>query len=114
VREEINFMRIVWKRPLLPRMIAVWERTTSNLRYPVNYLTLILLASLAYTRPGMIPRMLLAIGTISLFNMIYYLRSERSNDFVYGVLYGYFSFFLMFWIFPYAVLTVRARGWLTR
>jgi hyaluronan synthase len=114
VREEINFMRIVWKRPLLPRIIAVWERTTSNLRYPVNYLTLILLASLAYTRPGMIPRMLLAIGTISLFNMIYYLRSERSNDFVYGVLYGYFSFFLMFWIFPYAVLTVRARGWLTR
>jgi hyaluronan synthase len=62
----------------------------------------------------MIPRMLLAIGVVSLFNMIYYLRSERSKDFVYGVLYGYFSFFLMFWIFPYAVLTVRARGWLTR
>ena len=114
VREEINFMRIVWKRPLVPRMISVWERITSNLRYPVNYLSLILLASLAYTRPGMIPRLLLAIGVVSLFNMIYYLRSERSKDFVYGVLYGYFSFFLMFWIFPYAVLTVRSKGWLTR
>lgn len=114
VREEINFMRIVWKRPLVPRIISVWERITSNLRYPVNYLSLILLATLAYTRPGMIPRMLLAIGVISLFNMIYYLRSEPSKDFLYGVLYGYFSFFLMFWIFPYAVLTVRARGWLTR
>ena len=114
VREEINFMRIVWKRPLVPRIIAVWERITSNLRYPVNYLSIVLLAALAYTRPGMIPRMLLAIGMVSLFNMIYYLRSERSKDFVYGVLYAYFSFFLMFWIFPYAVLTVRAKGWLTR
>ncbi|HKT70078.1 MAG TPA: glycosyltransferase, partial [Terriglobales bacterium] len=114
VREEINFMRIVWKRPLLPRIISVWERITSNLRYPVNYFSLIMLGALAYARPGMIPRMLLAIGVVSLFNMIYYLRSERSKDFVYGVLYGYFSFFLMFWIFPYAVLTVRARGWLTR
>ena len=114
VREEINFMRIVWKRPLVPRIISVWERITSNLRYPVNYFSLILLGSLAYTRPGMIPRLLLAIGVVSLFNMIYYLRSERSKDFVYGVLYGYFSFFLMFWIFPYAVLTVRAKGWLTR
>ncbi|HTM39644.1 MAG TPA: glycosyltransferase [Terriglobales bacterium] len=114
VREEINFMRIVWKRPLVPRIISVWERITSNLRYPVHYFSLIMLGALAYVRPGMIPRMLLAIGVVSLFNMIYYLRSERSKDFVYGVLYGYFSFFLMFWIFPYAVLTVRARGWLTR
>jgi hyaluronan synthase len=114
VREEINFLRIVKHRPLVPRVIAVWERITSNLRYPVNYLSLALLFALAYGRPAMIPRMLLAIGTVSLFNMIYYLRSERSKDFVYGVLYGYFSFFLMFWIFPYAVLTVRARSWLTR
>jgi len=114
VREEINFMRIVWKRPLVPRIISVWERITSNLRYPVHYFSLIMLGALAYVRPGMIPRILLAIGVVSLFNMIYYLRSERSKDFVYGVLYGYFSFFLMFWIFPYAVLTVRARGWLTR
>ncbi len=114
VREEINFMRIVWKRPLVPRIIAVWERITTNLRYPVNYISLILLGTLSYTHPAMIPRLLLAIGTVSLFNMIYYLRSERSKDFVYGVLYAYYSFFFMLWIFPYAVVTVRAKGWLTR
>ena len=114
VREEINFMRVVWKRPLVPRIISVWERITSNLRYPVNYLTIVLLSALVYSHPRMIPRLLLAIGLVSLFNMIYYLRSERSKDFIYGVVYAYYSFFFMFWIFPYAVLTVRARGWLTR
>jgi len=46
--------------------------------------------------------------------MLYYLRSERSWDFLYGILYGYFSFFGLSWILPYAALTVRARGWLTR
>ena len=31
-------------------------------------------------------------------------------DFLYGILYGYFSFFALSWIFPYAVVTVRAEA----
>ena len=58
--------------------------------------------------------MLCAIGIAATFYMLYYLRSERSWDFLYGVLYAYFSFFGLTWIFPYALLTVRTRGWLTR
>jgi len=30
------------------------------------------------------------------------------------VLYTYFSAFTLFWIFPYAAVTLRARAWLTR
>ena len=33
---------------------------------------------------------------------------------VYGVIFEYFSFFTLFWIFPWAFVTVRAKGWLTR
>jgi hyaluronan synthase len=51
---------------------------------------------------------------MALLYTLYYLRSERSLDFVYGIAYSYFTFFALTWIFPYAVLTVRARGWLTR
>ena len=54
------------------------------------------------------------IMVVSLLYVLYYLRSERSWDFVFGILYGYFSFFALTWIFPYAALTIRARGWLTR
>ncbi len=46
------------------------------------------LRSSKFLYAAMIPHMLLAIGTVSLFNMIYYLRSERSKDLLYGVLYG--------------------------
>ncbi len=114
VREEICFLRIVWKRPLGVRLIALLERLLNNLRYPVNYATMIVLALLVASRPENLLRVLAAIGLVSLFNMIYYLRSERSKDFVYGIFYGYYAFFALFWIFPYAVFTVRARSWLTR
>jgi hypothetical protein len=43
-------------------------------------------------------RMLVAIMIVSTLYVLYYLRSERSCDFAYGVLYGYFSFFALTWI----------------
>jgi len=70
--------------------------------------------AMAVQDPGIVPRMVAAMGFVSLVNMLYFLRSERSFDFLYGVLYAYFAFFALFWIFPYAILTVRARSWLTR
>jgi hyaluronan synthase len=114
VREELRFLRIVWKRPPVPRLIAFWDRFVTNTRYPVNYASLALLALLIHQHPAMLFRFLGAIGLVSLLYAIYYLRSERSLDFIYGVVYSYFAVFTLFWIFPYAAATVRARSWLTR
>jgi hyaluronan synthase len=114
VREEIRFVRIVWKRPLRTRLIALYDRSITNLRYPVYYASIALLLIRGIQHPSMLVQLLTAIGVVSLVNGLYYLRSERSLGFLYGVLYAYFSFFALFWIFPYAVATVRARSWLTR
>jgi hyaluronan synthase len=114
VREELRFLTIVWKRPVKTRVIALCDRIITNLRYPVHYMSLSLLALLVMHHPWMLARILVAIGLISLFNMTYYLCSERSPDFCYGVLYSYFAFVALSWIFPYAAFTVRARSWLTR
>jgi hyaluronan synthase len=114
IREEIRFSRIVWKRPLRYRLAALFETSVSNLRYPIGYVSIGLWMVYLAQDPTTILRMLVAIGVVSIVYTLYYLRSERSWDFVYGVLYAYFSFFALTWIFPYAALTVRARGWLTR
>jgi hyaluronan synthase len=114
VREEIRFARIVWKRPLGARVKAFLDTTITNLRYPVGYVSLALLVVYSVHDPLTIARMLIGIGVVSTFYMLYYLKSERSWDFAFGILYAYFSFFALMWIFPYAVLTVRARSWLTR
>jgi len=114
VREELRFARIVWKRPAGLGFMALIDTSITNLRYPVAYASIAFWLSQALHDPATLVRMLVAIGMVSTFYMLYYLKSERSWDFLYGILYGYFSFFALSWIFPYAVVTVRARGWLTR
>ncbi len=114
IREEIRFARIVWSRPAIPRLIAAVDMIITNLRYPIGYATLALLALYSVDDPTSVVRILCAIGIMSMLNMLYYLRSERSWDFLFGILYGYFSFFALFWIFPYAAVTLRSRSWMTR
>ena len=114
IREEFHFGRVVWKRPPLWRALAMYESTVTNLRFPVAYLSIGLMIAHVLSDPMALLRMLVAIMVVSLLYVLYYLRSERSWDFVFGILYAYFSFFALTWIFPYAALTLRARGWLTR
>ncbi len=114
VREELRFLKIVWKRPPLYAAVALWDRLVTNLHYPVNYATLGLLAVLTWEHPVTLLRFGLAVAIVSFFYSLYFLRSERSLDFLYGILFSYFDLLLLWWIFPYAVLTVRARSWLTR
>lgn len=115
VREEWRFLtRVLWRRPWRTRWISLVDSFFTNLRFPMIYLSLALLVVLAQSDPLTILRVLAAIGLMATFYMLYFLRSEKSLDFVYGIAYAYFSFFTLFWIFPYAVLTLRARSWLTR
>jgi len=114
IREEFRFARISLGRPPVPRLISIADSIITNLRYPIGYLSLGFLAVSLFDDPAAILRVMCAIGVMSMLNMLYYLRSERSWDFLFGILYSYFSFFALSWIFPYAALTLRARSWMTR
>lgn len=114
IREETRLAIVLPHRPLVPRLMAIFDCTVTNLRFPVMGLTMALLLLAVVFHPLVLPRLLVSMGLVSLLYSLYYLRSERSMNFVYGIVFEYFSFFLMFWIFPWAFLTVRAKGWLTR
>ena len=114
IREEVRFAAVVWKRPPLARAIALFDQLITNLRFPVAGITLLLFGAAVFQDPVVFPRALAALGLISFVYCLYYLRSERSFNIVYGVVFEYFSFFTLFWVFPWALLTVRAKGWLTR
>jgi hyaluronan synthase len=114
VREEIRFTRIVWKRPWPTRVMALFDRAVTNFRYPASYSSLGLLPILVMQDPTITLPMVTTMGAMSLFSVLYFLRSERSMSFLYGVLYTYYSSIALFWIFPYAVATVRSRKWMTR
>jgi len=114
MREELRFAKIVWQRPWRWRIIALFDTMITNLRYPVIYAAMALLVVGIAEDPEVLLRVLMVIGLMSLLYTLYYLRSERSMDFVYGIAYSYFAFFALTWIFPYAAMTLRTRGWLTR
>ncbi|OIQ94732.1 poly-beta-1,6-N-acetyl-D-glucosamine synthase [mine drainage metagenome] len=114
VREEIRFARIVWKRPLVPMLIAAFDKLITNLRFPVAWSVALMVALIAVADPMALLRILLVIGIGAGFYMLYYAYMERSMRFVHGIIYSYFSFFALWWIFPYAILTVRSRSWMTR
>jgi len=114
VREEIRFIRIVWKRPPKALAIALLDKFITNLRYPIGYTSLVLLGVLSVHDPMTGIRFLFAMGMMSFLNMFYYLQREPSWDFLYGIFYSYFSLFTLFWVFPYAALTVRSKAWMTR
>ena len=104
------FTRYRPRHRLLPRV----EFCLAQLEYPLTLLFFgLMLASVALYPPLLFKVLaLLAIG--SLLNLIYYLWLERDMEFVYGVIYSFYAFFLLQWIYPYAFVTVRDRHWLTR
>ena len=81
----------------------------ANLRYPMIYISPGLIVTLILD-PLIVFQMIVAIGFMASFYMIFYLRSEKSIDFMYGIIRAYFSFFTLFWIFPYAVMMLCNRS----
>ena len=114
VREELRFLRIVWKRPLVPMLFSLLEKLVANVGIPLGWISLAVLAAIVASNPIVLMRLLVAIGVSSAFSMLFYLYSERSLRFVHGIAYSYFAFFTLWWIFPYAIMTVRSRSWMTR
>lgn len=114
VREDLRLARIVWKRPpyLIPVILA--DKVITNLRFPVGYALLGLVVFLALQQPFTLVRFELAVGVAAGFYSLFYLRSERSWDALYGVVYAYYAIVGLSWIFPWALVTVRSRAWLTR
>src|SRR3954468_7801439 len=114
VREELRFLRIVWKRPPIARAASLFETVLTNLRYPIGYASSCLWLALVWEDPAALTRLVALGGMGTVFVLLFYLHSERSTDFLYGVLYAGFSAVALFWILPYAAFTARSRSWLTR
>ncbi|MGQ9921696.1 MAG: glycosyltransferase family 2 protein [Desulfobacca sp.] len=96
------------------RLLPILDFFMTQIELPLTYLFLGLLLSSILVYPVVFLKFMAALGVISAIYMIYYVVLERDLDFVYGVLYSYYAFFLLQWIYPYAFLTVRPPPGLTR
>ena len=96
------------------RLMPIVECLLSQLEGPLTALFFCLLVFSIMVYPAILFKLLMLLGIMSIFGLIYYLCLERDLEIVYGVIYSYYAFFLLQWIFPYAFFTVRDRRWLTR
>lgn len=115
VREECRYVaRTLWTRPLGPMLVSLVDKVVTNVGIPLGWAMLASVIALTLSDPLVLLRVLAVIGLGAAFSMLYYLHSERSMRFVHGIGYAYFAFFGLWWIFPWAVLTVRNKSWMTR
>lgn len=114
IREEFRLAGLLRKRPPLPALFVALDLLTSNAGFVFAYLALLPSLLIIAQAPHLAAYLLLGIGLGASFNTLYFLRSERSWHCLYGIAYGYYAAFALAWILPYAALTVRSRGWLTR
>jgi hyaluronan synthase len=96
------------------RLLPLVEFFLAQLEYPLTLLFFGLMAVSVALYPPLLFKVLAVLTVGSLLNLIYYLWLERDLEFVYGVIYSFYAFFLLQWIYPYAFVTVRDRHWLTR
>ena len=85
------------------RLLPIVEFFLAQLEYPLTLLFFGLLLASVVVYPLILIKLLAVLGVISLLNLIYYLWLERDLEFVYGVIYSYYAFFLLQWIYPYAL-----------
>ncbi len=115
VRESIVQLSYLFTRYRTKyRLMPIVEFFLAQLEYPLTLLFFALLIASVALYPPLLFKVLALLGLGSLLNLIYYLWLERDLEFVYGVIYSYYAFFLLQWIYPYACVTVRDRHWLTR
>lgn len=115
IRESIILSTFILKKYRSKhRLLPLINFVIVNMRYPFQYYAFIFLFLNLALYPANIFRYLSVVGIISLIYMVYYIREEKNSEFIYGVLYSYFSIFTLQWIFPYAMFTLRNKSWMTR
>ncbi len=114
-RESFLQMRFMFSRyRARQRFWPIVDFLIRELEFPLSCIFLPLLFISMVLNPAVIVNFVTALAVVAFLLCVYYLKTERDMDFVYGVLYTFFALFLVKWIRPYAFLTLRDGRWLTR
>jgi hyaluronan synthase len=109
---QLQFMFTRYRRK--HRLLPILDFFVRELEFPLSLIFVPLLVATLLLNPGFLVKFITAMGLVSFILTFHYVYREKDMDFVYGVLYSFYFFFLMKWVRPYAFLTLRDGRWLTR
>jgi len=115
IRESILFGRFMLK-PYRKhnRVQPVLDFFFMNFLHPFHLFSVFIIFYSFVINPLFIIRHLAFLIAVSFFLSMYYLRSNKSLTFLYGIPFGLLTAFFLWWIVPYSALTMRNRSWLTK
>lgn len=115
LRESIIFAGFMFsKYRKKNKVLPVVDFFFLNFLHPFHIFSLGIMAYSFFVHPAFILRHLAFVVVVSFFLSLYYLRTNRSFTFLYGIPYAVITAFCLWWIVPYAALTMKNQSWLTR
>lgn len=115
IRESIIFAGFMFSRYREKhRILPILDFFFLNLLHPFHLFAVGLLSYSFVVQPIFILRHLAFLVVLSFFLSLYYLRTNRSPAFLYGIPYALITAFLLWWIVPFSALTLKNQSWLTR
>ncbi len=109
---QLSFMFTRYRRE--HRLLPIVDFFIRELEFPLSMIFIPLLVVAICLNPIILAKFIAAMAVVSCVLCLYYLSTERDLDFVYGVVFSFYAFFLLKWIRPYALLTLKDGRWLTR
>jgi len=115
IRETVFLFRFLFKR-FRPRHLTAFRANMllATLAMIVPALLIFNSTALLLTNNDFLWRHLGVVILYAATTSIIYYRNERDSDWVWLFVYGFFWVPCVSWIMPYAALTLRHTGWLTR
>ncbi len=115
LRESILFSTFMFtKYRKKKRLLPILDFFFLNFLPPFHLFSIGLLVYSFVVHPVFILRHIAFLVIVSFFLSLYYLRTKRSMSFLYGIPYALITAFCLWWIVPFAALTMKNQSWLTR
>ena len=115
LRESILFAKFMFSRYRTERRILpIFDFFFLNILHPFHIFSLGIVTYSFFVHPLFILRHIAFLVIFSFLLSLYYLRTNKSLTFLYGVPYALMTAFCMWWLVPFAALTMKNQSWLTR
>ena len=115
IRESILFGRFMLKPYRKEHRISpILDFFFMNFLHPFHLFSVFIIFYSFLINPLFIIRHLAFLIVASFFLSLYYLRTNKSLTFLYGIPFGLITTFFLWWIVPYSALTMKNQSWLTK
>jgi len=115
IRESVFMAKFIFSRYREKhRILPIIDFIFLNFLHPFHLFSLGIIAYSFAINPLFMIRHLAFLVISSFILSLYYLRTNKSLAFLYGIPYGIITALFLWWIVPFSVVTMKNPSWVTR